>query len=128
MSQLSHQPVLGSKNIDPRSDVTATQVLHVPTPMLRDMEKYADKLGRDVSFCARMAWSIGCSEVADPEIRTRAEESRLMSGKKRPVSIELPMSTWKHLTVEAERQDRSRSWMLQRAWIAARKSMLEAVR
>lgn len=128
MSQLSHQPVLGSKNIDPRSDVSAAQVLHVPTPMLREMEKYADKLGRDVSFCARMAWSIGCAEVGASEASAKANTSRLLSGKKRPVSIELPMSTWLHLTVEAERLDRSRSWMLQRAWLAARKSMLSAVR
>jgi hypothetical protein len=128
MPTLSHQPVLGSHRIEPRADVSAIQALHVPTPMLRDMEKHAEKLGRDVSYCARMAWSIACSEVGNPETAELAKQSRLMTGRKRPVNIELPMSTWLHLTIEAERLDRSRSWLLQRSWLVARSRILSALR
>jgi hypothetical protein len=88
--------------------------------MLRDMEKQAQRLGKDVSFCARMAWSIACGEIADPVVAELAKGHRLMAGRKRPVPISLPLSTWLHVTIEAERLDRSRSWMLQRAWLIAR--------
>ncbi len=128
MPELSHQPALGSHRILPRADVSAAQVLHVPTPMLREMEKHARQLGRDVSFCARMAWSIGCAEVGDPQTDELARTSRLMTGRKRPVHITVPMSTWLHLTIEAERLDRSRSWLLQRAWLVARARIISALR
>lgn len=128
MPQLNRSTVLGSHNIVPRSDVSAAQVLHVPTPMLRDMERHADKLGRSVSYCARLAWSIGADAVSQPETAAAASKSRLMTGRKRPVNIELPMSTWLNLTMEAERLDRSRSWLLQRAWLAARDRIVSAAR
>ena len=128
MPQVSREPVLGSHSIESRTDVSATQTLHVPTPMLRDMEKHAAKIGRDVSFCARMAWSIACAEIASPESAELVKDSRLMTGNKRPIDIELPMSTWLHVTVEAERLDRSRSWLMQRAWIVARDRILAALR
>ncbi len=128
MPEPVRQPLLGSHRIEPRADVSATHVLHVPTPMLRDMERHAEKLGRDVSYCARMAWSIAGTEVTEPETTEVARASRLMAGRKRRVSIQLPLSTWHHLTAEAERLDRSRSWLLQRAWLAARPRLRDAAR
>lgn len=128
MPELERTAVLGSHTIAPKPDVCAALVLHVPTPMLRDMERHAEKIGRSVSYCARMAWSIGGGAVAQTETVDAAKRSRLMSGRKRPVNIELPMSTWLHLTLEAERLDRSRSWLLQRSWLAARDSMMSAAR
>ncbi len=128
MPEVSLSPVLGSHRITPDPDAVARQVLHVPTPMLRDMEKCGRRLSRDVSYAVRMGWSIGCAEVADPELDEIAKASRLMAGRKRPVAIALPMSTWLHLTMEAERRDRSKSWLVQRAWLAARRQILAALR
>ncbi len=128
MQQLSSQAVLGSHNIEAHTDVSAAQTLHIPTPMLREMEKYAARLNRNVSWCARMAWSIACADIGDDRAHQSAKGSRLLSGRKRPTVIELPLSTWLHLTLEAERLDRSRSWMVQRAWLMARSRFLDALR
>jgi hypothetical protein len=126
MSVLSYEPVLGSHRIEPRTDLHACCVLHLPTPMLRELERYAARLDRDVSYCLRMAWSIAGGEVDAPETDAMASESRLMAGKRRPVSIELSLSCWMHVTLEAERLDRSRSWIIQRAWLAARHRISQA--
>jgi uncharacterized small protein (TIGR04563 family) len=128
MIQMSHEPVLGSHRIEPRTDVHATCVLHLPTPMLRDIERSAARLDRDLSYCLRMAWSIGCIEVSSPEMLELARASRMMSGRKRPLVVSLPLSTWLHVTTEAERLDRSRSWVIQRAWLAARGRIVNAMR
>jgi hypothetical protein len=128
MYQMSHEPVLGSHRIEPRTDVHATCVLHLPTPMLRDVERTAARLDRDLSYCLRMAWSIGCAELGTPELGEMARASRMMAGRKRPVVVSLPLSTWLHVTTEAEQLDRSRSWVMQRVWLAARARLVNAMR
>ncbi len=121
-------PLLGSHHIPFEPHELSSQTLHFPTPVLRDMEKYASRLDRSVSWCARMAWSIACGEIASADALARIQQSRLLSGRKRPVRIELPMSTWLHVTMEAEQLDRSRSWLLTRSWLLARPRLLAAMR
>ena len=124
----SRAPLLGSHTIPFEPRELSSQTLHFPTPVLRDMEKYAARLGRSLSWCARMAWSIGCADVASADALAGIQQSRLLSGRKRPVCIELPMSTWLHVTIEAEQLDRSRSWLLTRSWLLARPRLLAAMR
>jgi len=92
------------------------------------MEKHAARVDQSPSWCARMAWSIACADIASSEALATIQDSRMLRGRKRPVRIELPMSTWLHLTVEAEQLDRSRSWLLTRAWLLARPRLLAAMR
>ena len=107
---------------------SASQVLHFSTSMQRDMEKHAAKLGQSISWCVRMAWSIACADLGDGHSHSTVQGHRMLKGRKQPIRIELPMSTWLHIALEAERLDRSRSWMMQRAWLIARPRFSSAVR
>ncbi len=96
--------------------------------MLRDIEKQAHRLDGGIGHCLRLAWNLASAEIGDAEARERVGASRLLRGRKRPQPVELPLITWHDVTVEAERQDRSRSWVLQRAWLLARQRLLAALR
>ena len=109
------------------NQVTA-QRLHFPTPMLREMEKWSEKLGQSVSWCARMAWSIAACDLEEEGQFDELSGHRLLKGKKHPERIELPLTCWFDLTLECERLDRSKSWMLQRAWLIARPRFMQAMR
>lgn len=102
---------------DTRHD-TVCHSLHFPGAMLRDMRQCADNLERDLSWCLRMAWSIACGEIADRHGQVSGQ--RMLKGRKLATRIDLPVSTWLHIALEAECLDRSHAWMLQRAWVIAR--------
>jgi uncharacterized small protein (TIGR04563 family) len=123
-----HDQVGASHAIVPNPHECGSQMLHFPTSMMRDMEKYAAKLERSVSWCVRMAWSIACGDLADGHGHEKVQGHRMLKGRKEPMRIELPLSTWLHIALEAERLDRSRSWMLQRTWMMARPRFLTALR
>lgn len=132
MQQISreqlHDPVGASHAIVPNPLENASQVLHFPTPILRDMEKYATKLDKSASWCVRMCWSIACGELTEQATLQDLRGHRMLKGRKHPVIIELPLSTWLHIALEAERLDRSRSWLLQRSWLIARPRFLSALK
>ena len=92
-------------------------VVHVPTPMLRDMQKQAQRLDRSVSWCVRMAWNMAAADIRSWSAHDPTPQSRLLKGRKRSESMTMPPTTWSELTVEAARLDRSRSWLVQQAWL-----------
>jgi hypothetical protein len=106
----------------------ANGVVHLPVAMRRDIEKYARKLGRSVGWCLRMAWCIASSDVGSQSSVASVATSRLLGGSVEPLRVELPLSTWRHVTLEAERLDRSKSWMIGRAWLLARRRFAGAMR
>ena len=111
----------------PDPNRTASQVLHFPTPMLADIRRYADHVDQPLSWCIRTAWSIACADIGNQGQNESIKESPLLGGAKRRQRVELPLSIWRHLTFEAERLDRSRSWMLQRAWLIGRARLEQAL-
>lgn len=103
-------------------------VVHVPTPMLRDMQKQAERLDRSVSWCVRMAWDMAAKDMRAWSAHEPTPQSRLLRGRRRPESMSLPSATWCELSEEAARLDRSRSWVVQQAWLVARSQLLVAMR
>ena len=124
MSLSTAQPILGSHHITPHPNVFASQVIHVPHPMLHEIEVFANSVERSVSACIEQAWLLAGKQAGTQTTHETARLSPLTEGVSRTVSIELSMSTWLELTLEAERLDRSRSWLLRRAWLAARRRIL----
>jgi uncharacterized small protein (TIGR04563 family) len=109
-----------AERIPARGDETDAQVLHVPEAMLRDIEDQAQSLGRDVDWCVNTAWCIAVAEFEANGGVDVADSENIMRGRKRRIRVVLSLLTWRHITQEAERLDRSKSWMLQRAWLIAR--------
>ena len=97
----------------------AWQIVQLSTPILRDLEQCAARLDQSVSWCLRMAWSLAGDLEVEP-----AAPKRLRGGRHRPVRIVMPMTTWRAIAATAESLDRSRSWLLARAWLAARDRFL----
>jgi uncharacterized small protein (TIGR04563 family) len=105
-----------------------TRVVHVPTPMLRDMQNQAGRLDRSVSWCVALAWTLAADEVRGWRADDVTGTSRLLQGRKRPETMTIPGSTWRQLADESARLDRSPSWLVQQTWLAARPKVLEAGR
>jgi len=103
-----------------------TRVVHVPTPMLRDMQKQASRLDRSVSWCVSLAWTLAAEEVRAWRADDPTETSQLLKGSKRQETMTVPASTWRQLANESARLDRSPSWLVQQTWLAARPKVLEA--
>ena len=127
-TEARQSPVLGSHTIRLTAARSAGQTLHFPTPMLRDIEKQARRLDQGVGHCLRLAWNLASPEIANGDQQRTLRTSPLLRGRKRPQRVELPLITWHDVTVEAEQQDRSRSWILQRAWLMARRRLMAALR
>ena len=97
------------------SSEPAWQIVQLPRPILRDLERHAERLGQSMSWCLRMAWSL----AGDLEVPPTAPK-RLRGGRHQAVRVVLPMATWRAIAATAESLDRSRSWLLARAWLASR--------
>jgi hypothetical protein len=102
------------------------QVLHFPAALLADIEDKAAQLGRSIDWCLHTAWCVAAAELECHGAIDRVGDTELLSGKAVPHEVELPLLTWRHLTEEAERLDRSKSWLLQRAWLIARPRLVDA--
>jgi hypothetical protein len=110
--------------IPARADHSEAQTLHFPRSLARDLEQVARRVGRSTDWCLSTAWRI--AESADDEMLSYLGDRRMLRGEKKPLRVELPLSTWRHLTAEAEYLDRSKSWLLQRAWVLARDRVIAA--
>ena len=88
--------------------------------MLRDIEDKAAQLGRDPGWCIHTAWCVATADFEAHGGCNIGDEAGVLNGKKKPLRVELALLTWRHITQEAERLDRSKSWLLQRAWLIAR--------
>ena len=102
-----------------------TRVVHVPTVLLRDMQLQASRLERSVSWCVALAWTLCAEDVRSWRSDDPTEPSRLLQGRKRPETMTIPSSTWRQLANESARLDRSPSWLVQQAWVAARPKVRE---
>ncbi len=101
------------------------QAVFVPTPLLRDMQKYAARHHQNTSWCVRMAWCLAADcNGALVKAGHGPTGKRLLRGRKNLVPLELPFATWRNITVEAEKLDRSKSWLVQRAWLVARSQFM----
>jgi len=109
-------------------DALSAQRMHFPTPMLRDIHKYAERLEQSVSWCIRTAWCIASGDLQRTDHMEKIADHRLLRGKRKPEVIELPLTFWFDATLESERLDRSKSWLLQRAWLLARPRFLKALK
>src|SRR5687768_16806171 len=101
--------VLASHLIDPHTDRVAMQVLHLPTPMVRDIETHAFRMGCTTSQCLERAWAIAGTDLAMDDC-ANVSSSRLLRGRKVPQRVELTFHSWHDVALVAERLDRSRSW------------------
>ena len=115
-----------SDAIPERMDLSAGQTLHFPTPVLEEVRVFASGIDRSVGWCLWMAWCLAVLE--DAEGASPLVTTDLPDGDKEAEQVTMPLGTWRHLTREAERLDRSKSWLLARAWVAARPRMNDAVR
>ncbi len=111
--------VLASHLIELHTDRRAEQVLHLPTPMVRDIETHAFRMGCTMSQCLERAWTIAGTDLGMDSC-AEVSASRLLRGRKVPQRVELSFHSWHDVALVAERMDRSRSWLLQRAWVLAR--------
>jgi uncharacterized small protein (TIGR04563 family) len=104
------------------------RAVHLPTPMLEDMRKQARRLEQSVSWCVHTAWTLASADVQTWSQHDRAAEHRLLGGRRRPEPMVLPEGIWQQLTAESARLDRSPSWLVQQAWLAARPALLRAAK
>jgi len=117
----THSPSLSmvrAEQIPARSDRSEAQTLHFPSSLMRDLEAVSQSIGHSIHWCLAAAWRI--AESTDDELLSYTGDRRMLRGPKEAVRVELSLSTWRHLTAEAEHLDRSKSWLLQRAWLLAR--------
>ncbi len=103
-----------------------THVVHLPTPLLADLEQHAQRLGKQVSWCLRMAWNLASPQLSDPHALRSVALDPLLEGPKQVHTVSLPVAAWLQVALEAERLDRSRSWLLQRVWLLARPRIVNA--
>lgn len=109
-----------AERIPPRADERDTQTLHFPAVLLADVQATAGRLRRSVSWCLHTAWCVAAAELECTGGIEEVRDSALLGGDMARHRVELPLLTWRHLTEESERLDRSKSWLLQRAWLIAR--------
>lgn len=128
MTQLTAEQISATVRADmipARFDISAAQMLHLPEAVLADVQRYADELERPIGWCLWMAWCI--ASLSNDELAAQLEEMPLAVGTKRAAEVVMPLGTWRHVTRQAERLDRSKSWLLTRAWLLARPQFDDAV-
>lgn len=118
-TSVEHQVIVRSDQIPERFDVTAGQTMFLPEPVLTDLRAYAERLDRSVGWCLWMAWCMVSLEMGEAVLANMASDP-MLDGAKHVAEVDLPLGTWRHLTRMAERLDRSKSWLLARAWLLAR--------
>ncbi len=128
MSQLTSQQIAATVRADmipARFDLSAAQTLHLPEDVLADVQRYADELERPIGWCLWMAWCI--ASLSNDDLAGQLAEIPRAVGPKRAAEVVMPLGTWRHVTRQAERLDRSKSWLLARAWCLARPRFDDAV-
>jgi uncharacterized small protein (TIGR04563 family) len=101
------------------------QALFFPAPMLEEIATHASRLDTSLSWLTQKAWSIAKERLRSLEpldedaAAERVFGERYSSDDKRKQTILFPSSMLDEVKAEAARQDRSLSWIIQRAWCVA---------
>lgn len=101
------------------------QGIELPAAMLHDLVREAQRLDRSLSWCAQRAWTIARSEISktrgEHPIAQRVFETRYAAVEKqdRKQMFFFPKDMLAEIKTQAERQDRSVSWLVQHAWCLA---------
>jgi uncharacterized small protein (TIGR04563 family) len=99
--------------------------LSLPEPMLEHIRNDAARKDRSLSWCVQKAWAAASAELRalEPALsHPLAEETyraRYAEGGTRRRTFFFPKGMAAEITAESQRQARSPSWLLQRAWCLA---------
>lgn len=126
MTSSQRTATVRAERIPERFDLATGQLMHFPEPILAEIEAFSAQLDRSVGWCLWMAWCIATLGSHEAPLE-RVPASRVPDGPKRGASVVLPLGTWRHVTREAERLDRSKSWLLTRAWLLAKPRFADIV-
>jgi len=96
-----------------------TQTLYFPEAMLADIQTEALRLDTSLSWIVQQAW-----DIAGTRIEQDLDEAAAFGGEKRMQSIFFPEEMLAMIQSEAQRLDRSLSWVVQRAYRHARAEIL----
>jgi uncharacterized small protein (TIGR04563 family) len=104
------------------------QVTFWESAMLEDLTKQAQRLDRSLSWCAQRAWTIARAELSKPQVEgehplaQKILDTRYASNdesKPRKQTLFFPPAMLTEIKTAAKQQDRSISWLMQRAWCLA---------
>ena len=102
------------------------QTLYFPEPMLDHIQREAARLDRSMSWCAQKAWMIAGTRVAALAPGASDEAAVKVARRlfpepsdKRRQTLFFPRAMLEQIATEAERQDRSFSWLVQHAYCLA---------
>ena len=103
------------------------QALYWPESMLEDIRTQAVRLDRSLSWCAQRAWVLGGPRLRalepladDPDAEAIYDAHFAKSADHRKQTLFFPIDMVNAIQAEAARLDRSKSWLVQRAWCLAR--------
>ncbi len=114
-----HRVAVRSERIASKHDIEAAQIVHLPAVAAAELRGYADELERSEGWCLWMAWCLATVEIGHGDLERLCDES-VPGGDRVAVRAVMPLGTWRHVTRAAEQLDRSKSWLLARAWARAR--------
>lgn len=103
------------------AEAAVVHVLHFPTSMLREIEREAIRRGKSISDCLGQAWGASRQHLQALTSDTPTGGGRLITEPKKAQRAELTASVWREVDRQAWRLDRSKSWVFQQAWLAAKK-------
>lgn len=90
--------------------------LFFPSGMLSQIRSEAARLDRSLSWCMQRAWTIAREEI----MRSQPDDEPAPPGASDDARVEQalywPEDMLREMQLEAARQDRSLSWLAQRAW------------
>ena len=118
-SLIMHPVAVRSERIAPNHDQEAEQTVHLPASTAAELAQHAAELERGVGWCLWMAWCLATVDVGHDGLERLCHE-QVPQESMTAVRVAMPLGTWRHVTRTAEDLDRSKSWLLARAWARAR--------
>ena len=115
----THHVAVRSERIPPNHDQEAAQTVHLPASTANELERLAAELERGIGWCLWMAWCLATVDVGHDGLERLCDEP-VPPEEMVAVRVAMPLGTWRHVTRTAEELDRSKSWLLARAWARAR--------
>jgi len=93
------------------------QSLYFPEDMLREIQEEANRQDRSLSWIVQQAWKIALGQRRDRDWRSLRPGARVVSANDaRKQSLYFPDEMLNEIQTQAQRLDRSLSWVVQQAW------------